>query len=260
MDPLPVNPIHFKLLLFSKQNKDLLALLSICVTHRNSSLNQHENKTEKQTNNLKKTNSSADIEKHILAFNIKHKHIWLNLKEMLPLHSHFSHFLVPNYAAPLEAFPCYMAASFPKRNHGAGSINCTKWEQISCLNLINLEQALITALDRSLFWTHWASRPINTVSMQYSTEHSVTKEEVVSRHTGKTQHLQANSKRHKTSYAIKASKEIILTGVSLSLTWSPWAWDTYLQQIEPKLFQRAVSLLLSFRDPNCLSWVLDSLW
>lgn len=39
--------------------------------------------------------------------------------------------------------------------------------------------------------------------MQYSTEHSVT-EEVVSRHTGKTQHLQANSKRNKTSYAIKA--------------------------------------------------------
>lgn len=165
-------------------------------------------KTNKQTNYLKKTNSNAGIEKHILALNIKHKHICLNLKEMLPLRSHFSNFLVPNYAAPLEAFSHHMTAPFPKINHGAGYLNCTKWEQISCLNLNNLEQALTTALDGSLLWTHWASRPRNTASIQYSTEHSVTEEEVVSGRIGKTQHLQANSKKIKP--LMQSRKSIIL--------------------------------------------------
>lgn len=41
-NPLPVDQIHFKLLPFSKQTKDLVALLSNCAIHRNSTLKQHE--------------------------------------------------------------------------------------------------------------------------------------------------------------------------------------------------------------------------
>lgn len=36
-----------------------------------------------------KTVSYGDIEKLILALKIKHKHIWLNLKEMSSLHFYF---------------------------------------------------------------------------------------------------------------------------------------------------------------------------
>lgn len=53
----------------------------------------------------------ALTEKHIPALNIKHECTWLNLKEMLPLCSHLSHFLVSNYPAPLKAFSSYVTAT-----------------------------------------------------------------------------------------------------------------------------------------------------
>lgn len=113
-NPLTGELILSKLLLFSKQTMDFLILLSFCASHSNPSLKTKQNKNGNKSKIAKQNRNCCKHiknEKHILGVNVKHKYSWLNLKEVLSLCFHYSHFLVSNYSFLLKGSSNYSTAT-----------------------------------------------------------------------------------------------------------------------------------------------------